>query len=217
MLSNVKSLSTGGRGLRKMMMLAAMLAMVLVAAAPALAQDDEGTTANLAGVDCAQILQQVGGDQYAGAVGGDGEGDTAAANEQEFSAEQVQQCIALAGENNAAAANVGDTTVVAEEGDSGDEHADHESEDSGDEHAAHEGEDSGDDSGAEASAGGAEAEAGDSEGGDDSGEEMGESEEGEDSEGSMSVLPDTGGYSLIALGAGALLVAGGLVARRIVR
>jgi LPXTG-motif cell wall-anchored protein len=31
------------------------------------------------------------------------------------------------------------------------------------------------------------------------------------------VLPDTSGYSLIALGAGALLVAGGLVARRFVR
>jgi len=31
------------------------------------------------------------------------------------------------------------------------------------------------------------------------------------------VLPDTGGASLIALGAGALLVAGGLLARRIVR
>jgi LPXTG-motif cell wall-anchored protein len=30
-------------------------------------------------------------------------------------------------------------------------------------------------------------------------------------------LPDTGGASLIALGAGALLVAGGLLARRIVR
>jgi LPXTG-motif cell wall-anchored protein len=33
----------------------------------------------------------------------------------------------------------------------------------------------------------------------------------------MSVLPDTGGYSLIALGAGALLVAGGLVARKMIR
>jgi LPXTG-motif cell wall-anchored protein len=31
------------------------------------------------------------------------------------------------------------------------------------------------------------------------------------------VLPETGGASLLALGAGALLVAGGLVARRIVR
>jgi LPXTG-motif cell wall-anchored protein len=30
-------------------------------------------------------------------------------------------------------------------------------------------------------------------------------------------LPDTGGASLLALGAGALLVAGGLLARRIVR
>jgi len=31
------------------------------------------------------------------------------------------------------------------------------------------------------------------------------------------VLPETGGASLLALGAGALLVAGGLLARRIVR
>ena len=34
---------------------------------------------------------------------------------------------------------------------------------------------------------------------------------------SLSVLPDTGGISLLTLGAGALLVAGGLLARRIVR
>ncbi len=33
----------------------------------------------------------------------------------------------------------------------------------------------------------------------------------------VAVLPETGGASLLALGAGALLVAGGLVARRIVR
>ncbi|HEX6710605.1 MAG TPA: LPXTG cell wall anchor domain-containing protein, partial [Rubrobacter sp.] len=32
-----------------------------------------------------------------------------------------------------------------------------------------------------------------------------------------SELPETGGASLLALGAGALLVAGGLLARRIVR
>ncbi len=35
--------------------------------------------------------------------------------------------------------------------------------------------------------------------------------------GGTAVLPETGGASLIALGAGALLVAGGLIARRIVR
>jgi hypothetical protein len=35
--------------------------------------------------------------------------------------------------------------------------------------------------------------------------------------GTAAVLPETGGASLLALGAGALLVAGGLVARRIVR
>ncbi|WP_162924715.1 hypothetical protein [Rubrobacter indicoceani] len=46
----------------------------------------------------------------------------------------------------------------------------------------------------------------------------GVSEAGDDTaSATYSVLPDTGGASLIALGAGALLVGGGLVARRIVR
>lgn len=36
-------------------------------------------------------------------------------------------------------------------------------------------------------------------------------------DGEAATLPDTGGASLLALGAGALLVAGGLLARRIVR
>ncbi len=41
--------------------------------------------------------------------------------------------------------------------------------------------------------------------------------EGSASASATATLPETGGASLIALGAGALLVAGGLVARRIVR
>lgn len=39
----------------------------------------------------------------------------------------------------------------------------------------------------------------------------------EEASATLSVLPDTGGASLIALGAGALLVGGGLLARRIIR
>jgi len=84
-----------------MMLLAAMAAMVVAAASPALAQDND------ASVDSTQVLQQVGGDQYATATGGTGEGDVAAANSQEFNATQVQQSAAIAGEGNAAALNVG--------------------------------------------------------------------------------------------------------------
>lgn len=40
---------------------------------------------------------------------------------------------------------------------------------------------------------------------------------GDGADGEAATLPDTGGASLLALGAGALLVAGGLLARRIVR
>ena len=39
----------------------------------------------------------------------------------------------------------------------------------------------------------------------------------DDDSDSLSVLPDTGGISILTLGAGALLVAGGILARRIVR
>jgi LPXTG-motif cell wall-anchored protein len=156
------------------MLLAAMLAMALAVAAPALAQDDGGeeggttTNTNAALVNCLQIIQQVGGNQYATATGS-GEGDVAAANNQEFSAAQVQICQAIAGQGNAAAASVGDVdgdgaTEVDEDGDGTVDYA---------------------------------VEAG--------GEEAG------------APLPDTGGYSLIALGAGALLVAGGLITRRFVR
>jgi hypothetical protein len=100
--------------MRKLMLLAAMLAMALAAAAPALAQEDGsdegGTTSNAALINCQQIIQQIGGDQYAGAVG-TGEGDAAAANNQQFTAEQIQQCLAIAGNNNAGGQNVGDTNV----------------------------------------------------------------------------------------------------------
>jgi hypothetical protein len=94
------------------MMLAAMLAMVLAAAAPALAQEDSGgDSVNAAGVNCTQIIQQIGGDQYAGATGS-GEGDTAAVNNQQFTAQQIQQCLAIAGNNNTGGQNVGGDTDV---------------------------------------------------------------------------------------------------------
>jgi len=165
------------------MLLGAMLAMVLAAAAPALAQDES----NAALVNCQQILQQIGGDQYAGAVGGDGEGDTAAANEQEFSAEQIQQCIAIAGDNNAAAANVGDVTVPAAPApdDNGGGGGDDGNGGGGDNGGASNGGGSGDDS----NGGG----------------------------GGLAVLPDTGGFPLPALLAGVALISFGILARRLAR
>jgi LPXTG-motif cell wall-anchored protein len=188
------------------MMLAAMLAMVMAAAAPALAQDDEesGNQYNAAGVDCTQVLQQFGGNQYAGAVG-TGDGDTAAANNQTFTADQVQQCLAIAGNNNAAAQNVGDTNVSGGGGENG----------GGGEEMGGGENGGGAEGGASASAGGASASAGGSEGGAAASAGGASASAGGSAAGAM--LPDTGGYSLIALGAGALLVAGGLVVRRIVR
>jgi hypothetical protein len=85
------------------------------------ADDDQYN--NTAAITCTQILQQIGGDQYANATGAaagddDGDdvtddttddvaeenqeeaGDTAAVNNQEFSAEQIQKCLALAGNDN---------------------------------------------------------------------------------------------------------------------
>jgi LPXTG-motif cell wall-anchored protein len=194
-------------------------------------EESEGDTTNVAAVNCDQILQQVGGDQVATATGS-GEGDVAAANNQEFTADQIQQCIAIAGNNNAVTGNVGDVTDGG--GDSGDEHADDSGNNGGDEHAVEGDEnggehvaEAGDDTGAEAGDDtGAEAVAGDANGVDDDGDgEVDENGEvvvvisgGADSgDSGISVLPDTGGYSLIALGAGALLVAGGLIARRFVR
>jgi LysM repeat protein len=85
---------------KKLMLMAAVAAMVLAAAAPVVAQ-------NVASVQSTQVLQQVGGDQFATATGS-GEGDVAAANNQEFNATQVQQSAAIAGTGNAAAQNVGD-------------------------------------------------------------------------------------------------------------
>ena len=182
--------------MKKLMMLAALLAMVLVAAAPALAQapsvdlgDDNSTVqygdeASATGGDqsqnavnqCEQILDQaveqennLSGDQNATATAnGEGDAGAAAGNDQDntVTAEQVQYCV-----NVLQGGIVADDASVAAGGDvdvDGDV----------------------DEADAEAAAA-ASASAGE--------------------------LPATGGVSLLTLGAGALLVAGGLVARRIVR
>jgi hypothetical protein len=176
---------------------------------------DGGQTTGAAGENAGQSLQQVGGQQYSTAVGA-GVGDVAAANNGEFDAAQVQQSTSVAGEDNAAAQNVGDATSTAS-----DAVGDRSSEGDVDRVAQTGGssEVSAGTSGAEAGAGGSGSD-GDPGGSDtgDGGAEASTGGSGDDSgsEGSGATLPGTGGYSLIALGAGALLVAGGLVARRIV-
>ncbi len=170
---------TGGNELRKLMLMAAMLAMVLVAAAPALAQDavagdvdnSTDTTTTYINVDCSQV-QDAAAAQY----GGDAValGDAAAAsvaNELGISQEQVNACLG-------GVAGGGDVTVngVDDDADGVVDEAD------------------------EAAAAEAGAAAGDAA-----------------AAGGTTVLPDTGGASLFTLGAGALLVGGGLLARRIFR
>ena len=155
--------------MRKLMLLAAMLAMVLVAAAPAFGQatavDDTSdvTYDNSFNEICPQVVAAFGaqtnyGDANAAAID---ESEAAAEVGQEFglSVEQVSACL---GGISAGDDDDGDTVVVADD----------------------------DDGTASASSSASAATA---------------------------VLPETGGSSLLALGAGALLVAGGLLARRIVR
>jgi LPXTG-motif cell wall-anchored protein len=143
-----------------------MLAMVLVAAAPALAQDadasDEGSATGgdvttetqylTQVVDCEVVIGDVSLGQYGDANALGDEAVAEIANEQGVSIEVVQTCIAAGGDASVNAV----TGEVVESGDNGDN-------------------------------------------GDTEAEE----------------LPDTGGASLFTLGAGALLVGGGLLARRI--
>lgn len=152
------------------MLLAAMLAMVLAAAAPALAQDATAVDDSVAQggdvqyVDCSQVAAAVQG-QYGDAVADD-EAVAAVASEQGITINQANACLGEGG-------NIGGTVAADDDGS-----ASAAAEDEGSASAAAEGS-------ASAAA------------------------EGE--------LPETGGASLLALGAGALLVAGGLLARRIVR
>ena len=154
--------------MKKVMLLAAMLAMVLVAAAPAFAQsavDDSIAVDNSTTTEYSAVCQNVIGSittgdaaQYGDATAAAADDSAAAAEiaaELDTSVEVVNECLNASGvveySSSAAAASASASASSA----------------------------------AAASSGG--------------------------------TLPDTGGASVIALGAGALLVAGGLLARRIVR
>jgi LPXTG-motif cell wall-anchored protein len=155
--------------LKKVMLLAAMLAMVLVAAAPAFAQtavDDSLAIDNSSTVEYNAVCQNVIGSIETGDAAQYGDADAFAddesaavaeiAAELDTSVDVVNECLNASGvveysSTSAAAASASASASSA----------------------------------AAASSGG--------------------------------TLPDTGGASFIALGAGALLVAGGLVARKIVR
>jgi hypothetical protein len=153
--------------LRKVMLLAAMLAMVLAAAAPAFAQAVGGSVQY---VDCDQIQAAATG-QYNVA---NEQNLAGIAQELGVSQEQVLACfesVAAGRDINVGTATAATVTVTAK----GTATAG----------AAAGGAAAGGGAAAATAAGGA--------------------------------LPPTGGASLIALGAGALLVAGGLLARRIVR
>ena len=151
--------------MKKVMLLAAMLAMVLAAAAPALAQTATGGDTTILQYSCDQIQAAVNTQYQAG----EGTGAVAgAAQALGVDQQQVLACFGTAAALQDSAINV---TVGAGGGGGG--------------HTATSTSTSTSTSSASAAAGGA--------------------------------LPSTGGASLIALGAGALLVAGGLLARRIVR
>ena len=151
------------------MLLAAMLAMVLAAAAPALSQTATGGDVAILQYSCDQIQAAVNTQYQAG----EGTGAVAgAAQNLGINQQQVLACFGTAAAAQNSTVNVGGggggggggtATVTATAGGGG----------------------GGGGGSASAAAGGG--------------------------------LPPTGGASLIALGAGALLVAGGLLARRIVR
>ena len=153
--------------MRKVMLLAAVMAMVLAAAAPAFAQAT-AVGGSVQYVDCDQIQAAATG-QYN--VANDQDAVAAIAQDLGVDENQVLACYGsiAAGED----VNIGDdgATVVAHKATST----------------------------ATASAAGS------------------DQYDGSASAAAGGELPDTGGASLLALGAGALLVAGGLLARRIVR
>ena len=169
--------------MKKVMLLAAMLAMVLAAAAPALAQTAAGGDVAVLQYSCDQIQAAVN-TQY---QQGEGAGAVAGAA-QELGVDQ-QQVLACFG----TAAALQDSTVNVNM-------------DDGTAHAKKMGTST---STAKGGGGGGGGTAGGGGGGGGGG--------GSASAAAGGALPSTGGASLIALGAGALLVAGGLLARRIVR
>jgi hypothetical protein len=162
--------------LKKVMLLAAMLAMVLAAAAPSFAQTAAGGDVAVLQYSCDQIQAAVN-TQYQ-----QGEGTGAVAGAAQALGVDQQQVLACFG--TAAALQDSAIIVDGDDGKKGTAHAK-----KGTVHAKK----------GSASAGG------------------GGGGGGSAATAAGGALPDTGGASLIALGAGALLVAGGLLARRIVR
>ncbi|MGF1472986.1 MAG: hypothetical protein ACFB50_14765 [Rubrobacteraceae bacterium] len=197
--------------MRKLMLLAAMLAMVLVAAAPALAQaevesDDDVDNSVNQYIDCDAVLAAAGNQVQEGdanAAADDGESAAGIAQELGISQEVVQNCLAAGG----------DIVVneVVENGEDGKKYYYHYKGEDGKHYYK---DDAGkvyykDDSGYHEAAPAPAAESG----GESGGGHSGGGHSGGESGGGM--LPDTGGASLLTLGAGALLVGGGLLARRI--
>ena len=174
--------------MKKLMMLAAMLAMVLVAAVPALAQDTETIGATDQSITTEQYCLAAFGDQdLEQNVSGDENETGAINNQQQYCAQLAQNAQA---DDGSIAANLNDSEISVDvDGDGDVDEADAEA--------------------AAAASAAASASAGAS-AGSGSGASAGSSS-------SAGELPATGGVSLLTLGAGALLVAGGLVARRIVR
>jgi len=192
------------------MLMASMLAMVLLAASPVMAQEQTADQDNAqAGAvegsgsvvnNAANIVQQCqSGDQYV--VDGDGNVLVSSVQCNQIinlvqAGEDAEQAVAqvIGVEQDTTGVQYGDDEAPAGEAPAGEAPAPG-VDDDGDGVVDEEGETvapAGDDAAAAAEAGDAEA-------------------------GAVAVLPDTGGASLFTLGAGALLVAGGLLARRIVR
>jgi LPXTG-motif cell wall-anchored protein len=183
------------------MLLAAMLAMVLVAAAPALAQstaiqydnsvsDDDTLTEICTNVADASASQVQYGDANAASVEGDAVAEIA--QELGISQEQVNECLntVLAGD-----LVVEDDADVDEDGD-----VDETDVEIAEEEVACGCDVNGDGEVATAAA---------------AASASASSSASSSSESGAAELPDTGGASLFTLGAGALLVGGGLLARRI--
>ncbi len=184
------------------MLLAAMLAMVLAAAVPAFAQEVEGDDNIVNSPFCnqvqnVQVIQSQYGDSFASA---DDESQAIAVAANELGVEQSQVLNCFVGDNfgeNTQGGAIDDSVGVVEVDDEGSASASAVADDD-DATVVQYDDDAAvvqyqyDDGSASASA----------------------SVVADDD---VVVLPETGGASLLALGAGALLVAGGLLARRLVR
>ena len=171
--------------MKKLMLLAAMLAMVLAAAAPALAQTAAGGDVAVLQYSCDQIQAAVN-TQY---QQGEGTGAVAgAAQSLGVDQQQVLACFGTAAalQDSVINVNTADGTAGAKK--------------MGTAHAKKMGTSTSTAKGGGGGGGGTAGGGG-----------------GSASAAAGGALPSTGGASLIALGAGALLVAGGLLARRIVR